>query len=198
MADRDERIDAYIASAAPFARAILEHVRATVHQACPDAQETIKWSAPHFMHGGRILAGMAAFKQHAAFSVPMLEHQDSGKSAEAMGQYGRLTEISDLPPARVLIAQLRAAAKAIDAGEKRSVKRAGPPKPPPRLSKDFAQALSADARANACFASFPPSHKREYIEWIVEAKRDETRARRIAQAVEWIAEGKHRNWKYMA
>jgi len=196
MPHRDERIDAYIAKSAPFARPILAHLRAVVHEACADAEETLKWSAPHFMHGGRILAGMAAFKQHAAFAVPMLGRSDAGKADGAMGHYGRLTALSDLPARRTLVAQLKSAAKAIDAGESRTAKRTRSPSPPPRVPADLAKALSGDVRAKAWFAQLAPSHKREYIDWIVEAKREETRARRVAQAAAWLAEGKQRNWKY--
>lgn len=197
MTSHDPRIDAYIARAAPFARPILEHLRATVHEACPGAEETLKWSAPHFTHGGRILAGMAAFKQHAAFAVPML---DAGEGAgagrdDAMGHYGRITALSDLPARRTLVAQLRKAARAIDNGAKLPRKRAAA-KPPLPVPDAFTRALAKNAAAKRQFAAFPPGKQRDYVEWIAEARQVATRERRIAQAVEWIAEGKSRNWKY--
>ncbi|WP_226469721.1 YdeI/OmpD-associated family protein [Luteimonas panaciterrae] len=203
MPTRDDRITAYIARSAPFARPILEHLRAIVHEACPDVEETIKWGFPHFTHGGRILAGMSAFKQHAAFAVPMLgatgdgaEKQAVDKTGEAMGHYGRITAISDLPSKRTLIAQLKQAAKAIDAGAKRPGPKKHKPKPPLQVPDHLTKALSKNPSAKAHFGKFPPSKQRDYIEWIVEAKREETRERRVAQSVEWIAEGKGRNWKY--
>jgi uncharacterized protein YdeI (YjbR/CyaY-like superfamily) len=194
MTTHDARIDAYIARAAPFARPILEHLRAAVHEACPGAEETLKWSAPHFMHGGRILAGMAAFKQHAAFAVPMLEAEGPGRG-DAMGHYGRITALSDLPARRTLVAQLRKAARAIDDGAKLPRKRAAA-KPPLPVPDAFTHALAQNAAAKRQFAAFPPGKQRDYVEWIAEARQVATRERRIAQAVEWIAEGKSRNWKY--
>lgn len=198
MATTDPRIDAYIQKSAAFARPILEHLRAVIHEACPEVEEAIKWSAPHFLHRGRILAGLGAFKQHAAMVVPMLTADESqpDKADQAMGQYGRITTLSDLPARRVLIAQLKRAAKAIDAGEKRPTTKTGTPKPPAEAPDDLTKALAGNAAAKKHFAAFPPSQRREYIEWIVEAKREETRQRRVAQTVAWVAEGKPRNWKY--
>lgn len=198
MATTDPRIDAYIQKSAAFARPILEHLRAVIHEACPEIEETMKWSAPHFMHRGRILAGLGAFKQHAAMGVPMLTAADSqaDKTDQAMGQYGRITALSDLPARRVLIDQLKRAAKAIDAGEKRPTTKTGTPKPDVEAPDDLVKALAGNAAAKKHFAAFPPSQRREYIEWIVEAKRPETRERRVAQTLAWVAEGKPRNWKY--
>ncbi|WP_202842961.1 YdeI/OmpD-associated family protein [Luteimonas saliphila] len=197
MPAHDARIDAYIAKAAPFARPILEHLRAVVHEACPTAEETLKWSAPHFTHGGRILAGMAAFKQHAAFAVPMLDASegDAARRNEAMGQYGRITSLADLPAKRTLVAQLGKAVKAIDAGATLARARETP-KPALAMPDDFARALAKTAGARKQFAAFAPGKQRDYVEWVVEAKQAATRERRIAQAAEWIAEGKARNWKY--
>jgi uncharacterized protein YdeI (YjbR/CyaY-like superfamily) len=198
MPSHDDRIDAYIAKVSPFARPILEHLRAVVHQACPTADETMKWSMPHFTHAGKILAGMSAFKQHAAFAVPMLDSSkgQADKRDEAMGHYGRITALSDLPAKRVLVAQLKQAVKAIDAGGKLPGPKRDTPKPALPIPDDFGKALAKTAAARTHFAKFAPSKQREYVEWIVEAKQEATRARRVAQAVEWIAEGKARYWKY--
>ena len=198
MPRHDARIDAYIAKAAPFARPILEHLRAVVHEACPTAEETLKWSMPHFTHAGKILAGMSAFKQHAAFAVPMLDRSEgqADKRDEAMGHYGRISALSDLPAKRTLVAQLKQAIKAIDAGGTLPSTKRDTPKPPLPMPDDFAKALAKTAAAKTHFAKFAPSKQREYVEWIVEAKQDATRARRIVQAVEWISEGKARHWKY--
>ncbi len=198
MATTDPRIDAYIHKSAAFARPILEHLRAVIHEACPEVEEAIKWSAPHFLHRGRILAGLGAFKQHAAMVVPMLaaDGSQADKADQAMGQYGRITAVSDLPARRVLIGQLKRAAKAIDAGEKRPTTKTGATKPDAKAPDDLVKALAGNAAAKQHFAAFPPSQRREYIEWVVEAKREETRQRRVAQTVEWVAEGKPRHWKY--
>ncbi len=193
---RDPRIDAYIERAAPFAQPILQHVRALVHEACPQVEETIKWGMPTFVHAGAILCGMAAFKQHASFGF--WKHAlvvGEGEPRDGMGSYGKLVSLDDLPPKRTLLAHLRKAVALNEAGVK-SPARKSAPKPPPVTPADLAAALSGAPAAQAAFDAFPPGCRREYIEWIVEAKRAETRSRRVAEAVAWIAEGKRRNWKY--
>jgi uncharacterized protein YdeI (YjbR/CyaY-like superfamily) len=196
---RDERIDAYIARQADFAKPILERIRAAVHAACPEAEETMKWSMPHFMYKGRMMAGMAAFKAHATFGFwrggEVLG--ETGAERDAMGQFGRLASAADLPPDEVLHALIRRAAALNEAGPKPSRPKQAA-KPELETPADLSQALDANAPARATFDGFPPSCRREYVEWVVEAKRPETRARRVAQAVEWMAEGKRRNWKYEA
>jgi uncharacterized protein YdeI (YjbR/CyaY-like superfamily) len=197
MGQRDPRIDAYIAGAAAFAQPILAHLREVVHAACPDCEETLKWSAPSFTYRGRILCGMAAFKQHAAFGLWQGGAIVGGERRDAaMGQFGRLTRIADLPGKRELVAYLRQGMQLIDAGAKRAPIRESRPKPPLEVPDDLVAALRGNARARATFDAFPPGSRREYVEWITEAKREATRANRLAQAVEWLAEGKRRNWKY--
>ena len=198
----DPRIDAYIERAAPFARPILVHVRALVHQACPGVEETIKWGMPTFMHAGAILCGMAAFKQHASFGfwkhamvVGEGERADE-KPRDGMGSYGKLTALDDLPTKKILLAHIRKAMKLNEDGVKVPAARKAAPRPAPETPADLLAAFKQDKAAQATFDAFPPSCKREYIEWIVEAKREDTRAKRLAQAVEWLAEGKRRNWKY--
>ncbi|HPM56448.1 MAG TPA: YdeI/OmpD-associated family protein [Thermomonas sp.] len=198
----DPRIDAYIERAAPFARPILVHVRALVHQACPGVEETIKWGMPTFMHAGGILCGMAAFKQHASFGfwkhamvVGEGERADE-KPRDGMGSYGKLTALDDLPTKKILLAHIRKAMKLNEDGVKVPAARKAAPRPAPETPADLLAAFKQDKAAQATFDAFPPSCKREYIEWIVEAKREDTRAKRLAQAVEWLAEGKRRNWKY--
>jgi len=190
MVQTDPRIDAFIASAAPFAQPILAHLRALVHDALPDCVETIKWGMPHFTVAGKNVAGMAAFKAHCAFVI----HGD-GRQGDAMGQFGKITTLADLPSVAVLTEKLHAAHERTASGTKRS--RAKPaPKADIAVPDDFAAALAATPDAEAHFATFAPGYRREYLEWITEAKAATTRARRIAQAVEWIAAGKKRNWKY--
>jgi len=193
---RDPRIDDYIAKVAPFARPILEHVRERVHAAVPEAEETIKWSAPGFTLNGKILLMMAAFKQHAALNF-WRGHEigDGSPKAGAMGQFGRLTTVSDLPPDDQLDSMLReAAALAATAPAPRKTKHE--PKPAPGMHPEFAAALAKSSKAKAVLDGFPPSAQRDYLEWISEAKQDATRAKRIATAVEWLEEGKRRHWKY--
>lgn len=213
MNHRDPRVDAYIASAAPFARPILEHARAVVHEACPAAGETIKWGMPTFMHAGAILCGMAAFKAHASFGFwkhALVVGEGEGAERVGMGSFGKLASVRDLPAKRQLAAYVRkaaaingAAAAAAAAGKGAASRKARAPKaapvrkPAPEPTPEFAAALRRNQAAAATFKAFPPSHQREYVEWIAEAKRAETRDRRIAQAVEWLANGKPRNWKYM-
>lgn len=194
---RDPRIDAYIEHAAPFARPILAHARALVHKACPDVEETIKWGMPTFVHAGGILCGMAAFKQHASFGY--WKHAlvvGEGEPQTGMGSYGKMTSLQDLPTDKTLLAHVRKAMKLNEAGVKSPSARKAAPKPPPEMPGDLIAALKKNKLAQATFDAFPPSCKREYIEWIVEAKREETRVKRLAQTVEWLAEGKRRHWKY--
>jgi uncharacterized protein YdeI (YjbR/CyaY-like superfamily) len=196
MGTRDRRVDAYIEKSAEFARPILKHLRDTVHAACPDVEETMKWSLPHFMYKG-MMCGMAAFKEHAAFNFWKgdLVVDDASKRDEAMGHLGRLTKISDLPPKRVLTAYIKRAAALNDDGVKMP-RAPRQPARPVRVPADFAAALRKSSKAKAAFDGFPPSHKRDYVEWITEAKRADTRARRIAQSLAQIVDGKSRNWKY--
>ena len=195
---QDPRVDAYIARSADFARPILEYVRARVHEACPDVEETIKWGMPTFVYAGGILCGMAAFKQHASFGF--WKHAlvvGEGSPAEGMGSFGKLSSIADLPAKRQLLTYLKSAARLNEQGVRTpAARKAAAPKPLPEVPADFAAALRGNAAAKTAFEHFAPSHRREYLEWILDAKREETRARRIAQAVEWLAQGKSRNWKY--
>lgn len=193
---RDARIDGYIAKAAPFARPILEKVRERVHAAAPEAEETLKWSMPSFTIDGKILLGMAAFKAHAALNFWRGQELGEGSTTSgAMGQFGRLTSVADLPPDDALDALIReAAALARTAPAPRKVKHE--PKPPAELHPEFADALQANPKARQALDGFPPSAQREYLDWIAEAKQDKTRAKRIADAIEWLSEGKRRHWKY--
>ena len=195
---RDPRIDAYIARQADFARPILEQLREAVHRACPEAVETLKWSMPHFTYKGQLLAGMAAFKAHATFGFWRGKEVTGGthKERDAMGSFGRITSSADLPDDDTLDALIRKAAALTDSGAKPVRKAKTAPKPPPEMPDDLRSALDSSPAARATFDAFPPSCRREYVQWVVEAKRPETRSKRIAQAVEWMAEGKRRNWKY--
>lgn len=195
MGKRDLKVDAYIRKAAPFAQPILGEIREIVHAACPDVEEAMKWSFPHFLYKG-MLCSMASFKQHAAFGFWKGSLVTGGpKQQDAMGHFGRITMRSDLPSPTVLADFVRKAAALNEQGVKiaRAPKR---PAKPPKVPADLAAALAKSRKARAGFDALSPSHQREYVEWITEAKTDVTRGRRLTQAVEWMAEGKSRNWKY--
>jgi uncharacterized protein YdeI (YjbR/CyaY-like superfamily) len=193
---RDPRIDAYIAKAQPFARPILQHIRDRVHGTVPQAEETMKWSAPAYTLNGKILLITAAFKAHAALNFWRGQELRGDKAnADAMGQFGKLQSVGDLPPDLDLDRLIREAADmAKSAPAPRKAKHA--PKPAPGMHPDFAGALAKAPKAKAVLDGFPPSAQRDYLEWISEAKQDATRQKRIATAVEWLSEGKRRHWKY--
>lgn len=199
MGKRDPRVDAYIAKAQPFARPILAHIRALVHAACPKAEETLKWGAPTFMYADEMLCSIASFKEHATFGFwkGALIVDAKGKQVEAaMGQFGRLTTVSDLPARRVLAGYVKKAMKLND--DKIKVAKTKPGKAKPAVvPADLKAALAKNKKAAATFGAFPPSCRRDYIEWITEAKQDATRQRRLETTIEWLAAGKKRNWKYM-
>ena len=192
----EPRIDAYIARAPDFAKPILAKIRERVHVAVPEAEEAMKWSAPSFTLNGKILLVMASFKAHAALNFWRgQEIGDGSAKAGAMGQFGKLTSVDDLPPDDELDVMIReAAALAATAPAPRKTKHE--PKPAPTLHPDFASALEKAPAAKATLDGFPPGAQREYLEWIAEAKQEATRHKRIADAVQWLSEGKRRHWKY--
>jgi uncharacterized protein YdeI (YjbR/CyaY-like superfamily) len=189
---REPRIDAYVAKAQPFARPILEKIRERVHAVIPDVEEAIKWSHPTYCKGGKIILGTAAFKEHAV--VNFWRGQELGFEAKtgAMGQLGKLTRVEQLP--QDFDEMIAKAASLSQTPAPRKPKHA--PKPLPDLHPDFAAALGNSPKAKATLDGFAPSHRREYLEWIAEAKQDSTRQKRIADAIRWLSEGKKRNWKY--
>ena len=202
MAARDKRIDSYIAKSADFAKPVLSHLRELVHRACPEVVETMKWSFPHFDYRG-ILCSMAAFKQHCAFGfwkAALMHDYDKvlnpgGKTA--MGHFGQLKSTKDLPSDKVLMQYIREAARLNEEGVKLFRK----PKPTVRKNLivpfDFKKALVKNKQAQKTFEEFSYANQKEYIEWITEAKTNATQLRRITTAIEWLAEGKIRNWKYV-
>lgn len=196
MPSRDRRIDAYIARSAEFARPILAHLREVVHEACPEVEETIKWGMPSFEYRGP-LCSMAAFKQHCTFGFwkgALLVGANGGRADEAMGQFGRISKRSDLPSKRTIAGYVKKAMKLNEAGVK--VERKTTPRKPIPVPADLRAALAHNPRAKATFEGFSPSHRRDYLEWITEAKREETRLKRLETAVEWMAAGKPRHWQY--
>ncbi|HEY3136087.1 MAG TPA: YdeI/OmpD-associated family protein [Blastocatellia bacterium] len=205
MGTRDARVDAYISKSADFAKPILTHLRELIHQACPSIEETMKWSFPHFMYKGerdrqsRILCSMASFKQHCAFGFwhPEMRGRQGDQTEQAMGQLGRIASLSNLPKDKTLIGDVKEAMRLHDSGAR--------PKPTarPRGEKtlnvpDYLMAaLKKNKKALSTFESFNYSNKKEYVDWLMEAKTGETRSKRLATAVDWMSEGKTRNWKYV-
>ena len=202
MASKDPRVDAYITNAANFAKPILKHLRRVVHQACPDVEETFKWSFPCFMHQG-MLCSMAAFKHHCSFGFwkhKLLfgkETHGAATSEASMGQFGRITCLSDLPAEKTLRGYIHQAMRLNEAGIKLPRSKAAKHKRELEVPGRFLAAMRKHQPALHNFQQFSLSHRREYVEWITEAKREDTRERRITAAVEWLAAGKPRNWKYM-
>jgi uncharacterized protein YdeI (YjbR/CyaY-like superfamily) len=202
---KDPRVDAYIAKSADFAQPILNRLRRLIHAACPEVEETIKWQFPHFMYTGKILCSMAAFKQHCAFGFWHKELHASGEAqsarSDAMGQFGRISTLADLPKDFVFIRLVKQATK-LTSADLKAGKAPRPKKAPPKKRKavhvpdDFRQAMAKNKKASSTFDAFSPSHKREYVEWIVEAKRPETRQKRLQTAIQWLADGKSQNWRY--
>lgn len=213
MIHSDPRVDAYLDTVAPFAMPILVHLRGLMHKACPDIEETMKWSRPFFIHNGTILCNISGFKEHCSFGFWGTEIGEALAKAGvlkagAAGSLGRIASLKDLPSDTVMLDLIRKAAAFIDEGsvskmaagraEKKGRIAMKPAKPPVEVPEEFAAALKKNKKAAKVFEAFSPSAKREYTEWIADAKRDETRDKRIATALEWIAEGKQRNWKYEA
>lgn len=197
MASRDPRVDVYIAEAAEFAQPILERLRSLVHEACPPVEETIKWGMPFFSHAGGILCHMAAFKQHASFGFWKHTEIMGDAARDGMGSFGRLHSLADVPTKKVIVPMIRKAMRLNEALAHGPIPRSAlRRRPEPAMPDDLREALNRNRRAGAHFGDFSPAQRRDYVEWITEAKREQTRQRRVMQAVEWIAEGKTRNWKY--
>ncbi len=204
MGKRSPRVDAYIAKAADFAKPILEQLRELVHKACPDAEEIIKWGMPSFDYKGPFCL-MASFKQHAVFDFwkgnllkdPKKYLQPrSADGGNAMGFFGRLISVKDIPPKKIMLDFIKQAKKLNDDGVKL------PPKAKITIKElvvppYFTKALKSNKKALATFNAFSPGNKKEYITWVVEAKTKTTREKRLETALEWLAEGKIRNWKYV-
>lgn len=203
MAHKDSRIDLYISKSADFAKPILNHLRQIIHSACPDVQETIKWGFPHFVYKDEILCSMASFKQHCAFGfwkASLMKDKTLTKNAEsesAMGHYGKITSLKDLPPDKKIISHIKEAMMLNEKGIKLQKKKITKAKSEIIVPDFFLNRLKKNKQALKTFEAFSPSHKREYVEWITEAKTEQTRNKRIETAIEWLADGKPRNWKYM-
>ena len=199
MPSKDKRIDAYIAKSSEFAQPILTYLREVVHEGCPEVQETIKWGMPHFEHKG-IMCGMASFKEHCAFGFwkgSLIIDPKEIKSVDAMGQFGRITSLKDLPAKKTLVGYVKKAAELNEAGIKTPARVKQRTKTKELSVPDyFIAAIKKNKKALATFDGFPYSKKKDYVEWITGAKTGETRDRRTKTAIEWMSEGKARHWKY--
>jgi uncharacterized protein YdeI (YjbR/CyaY-like superfamily) len=193
---KDLRVDAYIEKTAPFAQPILKRLRKLVHAGCSDGEETIKWGMPHFEYKG-LLCGMAAFKNHCALWFWNRQLVLGEKAERGMAQFGRITSVDDLPDEKKLIGYVRKAAHLNEAGVKPRARSKPKKKSPPRVPGYFEAALAKKAKARKTFENLSASQQNEYIEWLTEAKRDETRQQRLKLSILWLSEGKPRNWKYM-
>jgi uncharacterized protein YdeI (YjbR/CyaY-like superfamily) len=197
MGTTDPFVDAYIDKANDFAKPILKHIRKVVHETCPDFVESKKWSFPHFGYKGEMMCSMAAFKEHCAFNFwkqSLLDETAFPEEKTAMGSFGRITSLDDLPNEKTLKKLIKDAMKLNDAGIK--VKKTAAPKKELVVPDVLLEALATNEKAAETFEKFPYSCRKEYIEWITEAKTEPTRDKRVATTIEWLAEGKRRNWKY--
>ncbi|MBK8611614.1 MAG: YdeI/OmpD-associated family protein [Chitinophagaceae bacterium] len=204
MIKKHKDTDTYIAKSAGFAKPILNHIRALVHKACPDAEEKLKWGMPFFDYKGEMMCHMAAFKQHAVMSfwkAPLMKDPllvENAKAETAMGHLGRITSLKDLPSDKKITGYIKEAMMLTDKGIKLPSKTKSPVNKELVVPEYFTKALSKNKKAKQVFENFAYSHKKEYLMWITDAKSDETRNKRMATALEWMAEGKGRNWKYGA
>jgi uncharacterized protein YdeI (YjbR/CyaY-like superfamily) len=204
MKNTDQRIDNYIDLAADFAKPILITLRSIVHQACPQVTETMKWSFPHFEYKGSILCSMASFKQHCAFGFWLASKMKDthqllavGDTRTSMGHLGKIKSVQHLPSKKVMNEYIKEAMSLIDNGEKLEKKKPAEKSKPIKVPDYFVEELKQNKMALTAFNRFSNSHKKEYIEWITEAKTEATRNKRIATAIQWLSEGKSRNWKYV-
>jgi uncharacterized protein YdeI (YjbR/CyaY-like superfamily) len=197
------QFDAYIAKAAPFAQPMLRHLRALVHETCPECEEAIKWSHLTFLYRGKMLCSMATFKAHMAFGfwhqeMEKLIAKDGGQVTGSAGLLGRIEKREDLPSDAKLKSYIKRAMELTDAGAPARPKPPARKKPEAKTPPDLAARLKTNKKAASTWENFAPSHRREYVEWITEAKRPETREQRLETTLEWLVEGKQRNWKYAA
>lgn len=204
MTKKDKRIDTYIARSQPFARPILRHIRALVHAACPEVQETIKWGFPHFNYRDEMMCSMASFKEHCAFGfwkASLMKDKTLRRNAESessMGHLGKISSMDDLPSDKKMTAYIKEAMALNDSGAKVKRSPAAQEKKELLIPDYFSAAIRRNKKAFDIFNGFSYSNKKEYVQWVAEAKTEETRLSRLSTAVEWISEGKIRNWKYLA
>lgn len=202
MASKEKKIDAYIAKSADFAKPILNHIRELVHKTCPDVEEKVKWGMPFFDYKGEMLCHMASFKQHAVmgfWKAALMKDPtllENAKSETAMGHLGKITSLKDMPSDKKIAAWIKEAMQLNDKGIKLPAKAKPAEKKELEVPAYFLKALAKNKKAKQAFENFAYSHKKEYVNWVTEAKTEETRNKRMATTLEWLAEGKSRLWKY--
>jgi uncharacterized protein YdeI (YjbR/CyaY-like superfamily) len=199
MGNKNKAIDAYISKSADFAKPILMHIRELVHEACPAVEEKIKWGFPHFDYKGEMMCSMAAFKQHCAcgfWKGTLIKSLARKKGDEAMGHLGRIKILSDLPSDKKMLLYIKEAMKLNEEGIKLPLKQKPSEKKELIVPDYFRKALILNKKALQVFENFSYSHKKEYIAWIAGAKTEDTRNKRMATALDWIANGKGLNWRY--
>lgn len=195
MGKRDKRVDAVIAKSQDFAKPVLQRLREAVHEGCPEVEETIKWSMPFFTYKGSILCMMASFKKHCTFGFWKQTGIGLDLRAQAMGSFGRIESVNDLPPEKTLMMMVKEAVHRHDTGVKLPPKSRKPKQKlvvPPYLMS----AVKKNRKALATWEAFPYSKRKDYVDWVTEAKGEDTRARRLETTVQWLSEGKGRQWKY--
>lgn len=201
MEQYDSRVDAYIDKSADFAKPILRHLRELVHKASADLKETLKWSCPFFDHDGPVCQ-MAAFKQHCAFGFWKASLMDDpykilNQEPDTAGSIGRITSLADLPKDEILIQYIQQALVLNLEGIKVPSRVKNPADKKELITPAyFTEALDQNRLAKEQFEKFSPSQQKEYISWLAEAKAEATKIKRLQTAIEWISEGKIRNWKY--
>jgi uncharacterized protein YdeI (YjbR/CyaY-like superfamily) len=201
MKNASAAVDQYIEKAAPFAQPVLKRIRAAFHKAAPDIVETMKWSTPFFEHKG-VVGNMAAFKNHVSWGFWKAKlMNDPHGILNPMGETGtmgglKVTTVAELPAEKIMLEYIREAIR-LNEEDVRIVRAKKAPQGEAEVPDDLAAALKKSPKARKTFDGFPPSHRREYVAWITEAKQPSTREKRLAQTIEWLTEGKPRNWKYM-
>ncbi|MCA6066935.1 YdeI/OmpD-associated family protein [Chryseobacterium sp. RG1] len=201
MENYNAKVDEYIEKSQDFAQPILKHIREIVHEICPDTEETIKWKFPTFMYKGKILCSMVSFKQYCSLGFWLHDEMKTLKNIETdvektnMFSLGKITKIGDLPSKPLLKEMILEAMELTDKGV--TLKKASPSKTETEVPDYFQNALQQNKKASEIFIKGSPSFRKEYINWLTEAKTEATRNKRMEQAIEWISEGKARNWKYM-
>ncbi|SEW41674.1 Uncharacterized conserved protein YdeI, YjbR/CyaY-like superfamily, DUF1801 family [Chryseobacterium wanjuense] len=200
MEKYDTKVDEYIEKSPDFAKPILQYLRETIHEVCPDAEEAIKWKFPTFMYKGKILCSITSFKQYCSMGfwlhgeMKTIKELETNAEKSSMFSLGKITKMEDLPAKPLLKKAILEAMELTDMGV--TMKKAVPSKTETPIPDYFKEVLQHNKKAWEVFEKGSPSFRKEYINWITEAKTEATRNKRMEQAIEWISEGKGRNWKY--
>jgi uncharacterized protein YdeI (YjbR/CyaY-like superfamily) len=194
-------LDDYLAKSAGFAKPIMQHLRELLHETCPEIVEEIKWGIPHFDYKGEMMCIFAAHKNHCSFTFwkeSLMSDQKfkENPSLQASKRYlGKIISLSDLPSDKQLVAYIKEAMALNENGVKLVPRKSEKPKNI-AIPDYFAKELAAKPKVKKIFDSKSDSFRKDYLVWITDAKTETTRQKRIAESLEWIAEGKGRFWKY--